>query len=301
MPNKGAFFVLFIAWVALFQFLGNSTFGYTRTHSLFVWARFVYQGAGDGDDVGLFVPVIVLALVYWKRKLLIEVPKQPWWPAIPLLAGALMLHIVAYFVQQARLSIIAFLIGLYAIMGLVWGRKWLSAIFFPFVVFVFCVPLSSEAETVTLPMRLWATSITTSIGSALGISLIQDGTRIFDPSGTFQYEVAAACSGIRSLTATLMIAVIYAFVSFRSVGRRLLIIGAAFPLAIVANVFRLTMIIVAAEAFGQSAGDFVHKSSLLSLLPYLPAFAGLALLGWLLREDSGGVASSPDPRLQPAA
>ena len=59
----------------------------------------------------------------------------------------------------------------------------------------------------------------------------------------------------------------------------------AFPLAVLANVFRLTLIILAAEAFGQKAGDYVHESSLFSLAPYLPAFAGMFLLGWLLRED----------------
>jgi exosortase len=300
MPDKAAFFVLFVAWVVLFHFLGNSTLGYTRSHSLFGWAYFVYSTNGQGEDIGMFVPLVVLALVYWKRKVLLEVPKAPWWPAIFLLAGALVLHGVGYFVQQTRLSIVAFFLGLYAIMGLVWGRRWLAAIFFPFIVFAFCLPLSSEAEAVTLQMRLWATSITSAIGNGLGIGLIQDGTRIFDQSGRFQYEVAAACSGIRSLTATLMIAVVYAFVSFRNVGRRLLLILSAFPLAIIANVFRLTMIIVTAEAFGQSAGDFVHKNPFLSLLPYLPVFVGLALLGRLLREQEG-VGNSAGPHLQPAA
>ena len=62
---------------------------------------------------------------------------------------------------------------------------------------------------------------------------------------------------------------------------------AAFPLAVVANVFRLTLIVLAAEAFGQNAGNFVHENSGFSLAPYVPSIGGLLLLGWLLREDRG--------------
>ena len=286
LPDKPVFFILIAGWLALFQFFGNSTLGYTNTHSIFAWLGWVYRIAGD-DDIGRFMPLVVLGLVIWKRKALTETPKVRWWPGLVVLAGALLFHVLGYFVQQTRVSLLAFILGLYAIMGIVWGPRWLRAMFFPFILFVFCIPLSSEVDTVTLRMRLWATTITTGICEVLGVNLIQSGTRIMDASGGFQYEVAAACSGIRSLTATLTLAVIYSFVSFRGWGRRLLIIASAFPLAILANVFRLSLIIIAAEAFGQSAGDYVHNSSWLSLLPYVPAFIGLAALGRLLREDDG--------------
>ena len=51
------------------------------------------------------------------------------------------------------------------------------------------------------------------------------------------------------------------------------------------NVFRLSLIVVAAEAFGRSAGNYVHESSLFSLAPYVPSIGGIMLLGWWLRED----------------
>src|SRR5215213_10172390 len=37
IPHKGVFVSLLAAWVLLFEFLGNSTFGYIQTHSLFAW------------------------------------------------------------------------------------------------------------------------------------------------------------------------------------------------------------------------------------------------------------------------
>jgi hypothetical protein len=56
---------------------------------------------------------------------------------------------------------------------------------------------------------------------------------------------------------------------------------------VAANIVRLSTIIIAAEAYGQSAGNQVHESSWFSLLPYVPAIAGILLLGrWLREEDS---------------
>ena len=108
---------------------------------------------------------------------------------------------------------------------------------------------------------------------------------MFDPHGAYQYEVAAACSGIRSMVATFALATIYAFVKLRSPWRRLLVVFSAFPLAVASNVLRLISIIVSAEAFGQSAGNYVHKNNWLSLLPYVVAMGGIWLVGRWLRED----------------
>ena len=43
LPHKGFFFVLLAAWLMLFQFLGNSTFGYVDTPSLFHWMANAYS------------------------------------------------------------------------------------------------------------------------------------------------------------------------------------------------------------------------------------------------------------------
>ncbi len=48
LPNKGLFLVLLAAWLALFQFLGNSTLGYISTPSLLSERRFVTPAAVAG-------------------------------------------------------------------------------------------------------------------------------------------------------------------------------------------------------------------------------------------------------------
>jgi exosortase len=237
------------------------------------------------------LPVVILGLFWWKRNELIATPKRIWWPAFAMLIGALCLHVLGYLAQQTRVSLVAFLGGIYALMGLLWGPRFLRASFFPFLLFALCVPLGNSAEYITFPLRLFATNITRFLSHVvLNINVIQDGTRLLDANRTYSYEVAAACSGIKSLTAIIAVAAIYGFVVFKSPWKRLLVTASAIPLAVAANVFRLGLIIIAAEAFGQQGGDFVHENSLFSLAPYLPAFGGLMLLGWLLREGRGRVA-----------
>ena len=65
------------------------------------------------------------------------------------------------------------------------------------------------------------------------------------------------------------------------------------------NVLRLTLIIFAAEMVetakpggGQAAGNFVHDNGILSLLPYVPAFIGVFILGRVIKEDDQ---TDPEP------
>lgn len=293
LPAKGLFFSLAALWIGFFHFFGNSTLGYVNTPSLFGWLEWIYKNSAD-DAHGRYIPFVVLALAWWKRKELLAVPSRHWWPAITLLICALLLHFLGFSIQQSQVSVVAFFLGLYALIGMVWGPQWMRATFFPFLLFAFCVPINNVIGGLTFQLRLVATIITSGIcKSVLGINVVQDGTRIFDAMGQYQYEIAAACSGIRSLTAIVAMAVIYAFVAFRAHWRRLIIIGAAFPLAVLANVFRLSTIIISAEAFGQKAGDTVHESWWLSLGPYVPAIAGILLLGRWLSEDHKAASSEP--------
>jgi exosortase len=285
IPFKGVFVSLLVGWVLLFEFLGNSTFGYIDTHSLFAWTCYSYLNSAD-DEHGFFIPVLVLALLWWKRNEFRNLKTQPWLPGLALVALALFLHIAGYLAQQTRLSVAAFYFGLYALIGLVWGLGALRTTFFPMCLFVFALPLGALAETITFPLRLFATAVTGGIANTiLGVSVITRGTMIYDPSGAFQYEVAAACGGLRSLTAVLALCTIFSFMNFNRMRNRVILILAGIPLAILANLSRLLGLIIISEAFGKEVGMKVHDSTWFSLLPYVPAIVGVVLLGHWLREQ----------------
>jgi exosortase len=300
LPNKGLFLVLLVAWLVLFHFLGNSTLGYISTPSLLQWMQIVYGSedvSGSDDSHGKLIPFVVLALFWWKRKQLTALPLRIWWPGLLLLSLALGLHLFGYMAQQPRISIVALFAGIYGLMGLVWGWQWLRESFFPFFLFAFCVPLGWSAVSITFPLRLLVCKLVVLIsGYVLQIDIQRVGTALMDPSGAYQYDVAAACSGIRSLFATVAVAIIYAMLCFRPWWKRGVLIASAVPLAVIGNTIRMLTIIIAAEIWGPKGGSYVHDGGpygIISLLPYVAAFGGLMLLGGWLHESPANPAAPP--------
>ena len=299
LPNKAIFLTLLAAWMLLFQFLGNATFGYIDTSSLMRWMIKAYWNPPEGGDhhwsIGYFmngfsddghgflIPVVVLVLLWWKRERLLSLANQLWWPGLILLAAALLLHLVGYLVQQPRISIVALFAGIYALAGLAWGPAWLGATFFPFILFAFCIPVTSIGEPITFPLRNFVAKVVAfACNDVLGMNVVREGTQMFNSAHTYRYEVAAACSGLRSLIAILALSTIYGFTSFETGWKRVLIVLSAFPLAVIGNVLRMMCIIIAAEMFGQATGDKVHENTFFSLVPYVPAVIGMMWLGrWL--------------------
>ncbi len=292
LPNKGFFFALLAAWALLFQFWGNSILGYIPTTSLFKWLYVTYNinsEDADGSYANL-IPFLVIGIFWWKRKELLALPLQAWWPGLWLLAVALVLHLLGFLVQQPLLSTVALIAGIYALMGLAWGREWLRHSSYPFFLFIFSVPMTSHLNFILFPLRMLVTWLVEMIAHLVGISIIRQGTQLIDPSGTFQYEVAAACGGMRSLIAVFLLATVYGFAAFRSPGKRILLMALAVPFAVLGNTLRLLAIIVAAEMGGQSWGNYVHEGGpfgIISLLPYVPGIVGLLWVGrWLENREA---------------
>ena len=290
LPNKLPFLVLFAAWVGLFQFLGNSTLGYVRTTSLFGYMYNAFTGGQNllaaDEGYGLLIPLVVAGLLWHKRGELLKLDLVCWWPGLVMLAGGLILHLLGYVVQQPRISVVGFFIGLYGLTGLAWGYAWLRATLFPFFLFGFCVPIGSLAQPITFRLRLLVSQLVGFVAHYfLAIDVTVQGNMLIDPTGHYQYEIAAACSGIRSLIATLALAVIFGFISFQKPWKRLVMILSAVPLAVLGNLLRMLVIVLAAEIGGQEWGNYVHEGGpggVFSLLPYVPAFFGLlALERWL--------------------
>ena len=288
LPNKLFFFGLLAAWLVLFQFLGNSILGYVHTPSLFAWLREAYNSPNPAadDGHGNLIPFLVIGLFWWKRKILLAQPLKIWWPGILFLVVAAALHILGYVVQQPRLSVAAMFTGIFGLMGLAWGRAWLRESFFPFWLFLFSVPLAAWLTSFTFPLRLLVTWLVTIIANLLTIDVVRQGTILFGPGGSYQYEVAAECSGMRSFVAIFLLATVYGFVVFRSPGKRILLMSLALPLSVLGNLVRMLCIIFAAEIGGQATGNYVHESSFFSIIPYIPAIAGLLLAGRWLEKKS---------------
>jgi exosortase len=260
VPDKGFLFGLLAAWFAVFYLFGISSFNFSKTPSLFEWMRNAWDDPMMDASQGKLIPFVVAILLWVKRRELAETITGWWWPGLVLVGLALLLHAFGFLAQQPRVSIIALFSGIYCLAGLVWGWKTMKASFFPFVLFAFCMPLGTFVEALTLPLRLIMTKITYLVCSGgLDIELTRNGTTLTDPTGMINYDVAPACSGIRSFVALLAVTTIFSVLTFRPYWKRAAIIAMTVPLVVLCNVFRLATIILATQAINKKAGLFVHE------------------------------------------
>jgi exosortase len=260
LPDKGFFFLLLAAWLVMFQFFGTATFNYSTTPSLFQWLYNAWDTPMLDSGHGKLIPFAVLILLWVRRRELADTISGWWWPAIGLIGVALALHVFGFLVQQPRVSVVSLFFGIYSLVGLVWGWKTLKASFFPFVLFAFCMPFGTFIENLTLPLRLFSTSLTFAIcHGGLDVPLYRNGTNLFDPTMTINYDVAPACSGIRSFVALLAVTTIFSVLSFKPIWKRAAMIAMTIPLVIFFNVLRLVTIILATQSINREAGLFVHE------------------------------------------
>ena len=287
--------------MSLFHLLGNSTFGFVHSNSLLVWMYQVYQPSELYDEAhGMVVPFVVIGILWWRRKELTCLELRTWAPGLFIFLLGLLFHLIGYRVQQPRISIVGLFTGLYGLTGLAWGPAWLRVSFFPFILFAFSVPLGTLSQPITFRLRLVVCQIVEAISHFISIDIVRNGTNLIDPTGHYQYDVAPACSGIRSLVATLGLALIYGVLSFKTWWKRGVLLASAIPLAVIGNVVRLLTIVIAAEIGGQKWGDAVHDggpAGIFSLLPYVPPFLGLIWLGHYLREpEAVAVPTALEPK-----
>lgn len=296
LPGRWIFLILALGWAALFTFLGNNTFGYLDTPSLFSWLANAYQKSAD-DGYCALVPFVVIGLLIWKRSKLSEIPKQAWFPGLFLLSGGALFHMVGYLIQQPRISAFGFFFGLYGLTGMVWGKAWLSRTFFPMFLLLFMIPVGTLQDELTLPLRLFVTKSAVFFGNLfLNLGYQSHGSNIFNEFGKPVFDVAPACSGIRSLVSLFILASIYAFTRFESYWKRLVVVAAAIPLAMLGNLIRLVVVLIVGRAVNIQAGSAIEQK--LGLVTFVVALGGLFLLGRQLGEsleNSTGGSISAEP------
>jgi len=264
------------AGVVTFQWFGNATQGYVHTRSLFIWWGSQWFDPAAETQHG---PLILLAAVwlFWRNLRLCSKPAPgpvaAGGPALVALLAGLALHLAGYAMQQTRISIVASLVFLWGVLALAGGRRWGRAAVFPLAFLLLAVPVSF-VDSLGFFLRLTVTDWAYALAQGFGVHLQRNGTQLFSPDGHFQYDVAAACSGIRSLVALFALALLIGYLNFRSWWGRLALALAGLPYVVLGNLVRVLAIVLVGEWFGQASGERLHAGS--GVLVFL------AVLGLLL-------------------
>ncbi|MEO6697226.1 MAG: exosortase A, partial [Gammaproteobacteria bacterium] len=113
---------------------------------------------------------------------------------------------------------------------------------FPLLFLLFAVPFG---EIFIPPMMVFTADFTVAALQLTGIPVYREGLFFTIPSG--QWSVVEGCSGLRYLIASLTLGCLYAYLTYRSVWRRLLFILLSVIVPIIANGLRAYMIVMIAH------------------------------------------------------
>jgi EpsI family protein len=284
------------AGVALFQLWGNATRGYIATSSLFHW--WFYQWVNpESETEHAWLVLALSAFMFWRNLRRegagpsTEAPR-----AAAALAGGLLLHAVGFVAQQPRISIVALLLYTWGVLALAGGSRWGRAAAFPVAFMVFAIPVNA-LDTVGFWLRMWVVGAGARIAHAFGIGVLRSGTQLLAPDGRYQYDVVAACSGIRSLMALAALSLFIGYLWFRPAWLRAAVLLLSFPLVYVANVLRIASIVVAAQWGGQAWGDRVHD--VMGYGVFLVVVGGVVAAAEAIARANPGLAAEQAPRAPP--
>jgi len=156
------------------------------------------------------------------------------------------------------------------------GRRHLRLLAFPLAFALLMIPLPAIVfNQIAFPLQLAASRAAEVCLSALRIPALRDGNVIY--LSTITLEVAEACSGIRSLVSLITLGVVFGYFTETTRLRRVLLVVATIPIAIVANALRVAGTGVLAHFAGPEAAEgFFH--SFAGWLVFMAAAVMLVLL-----------------------
>lgn len=229
---------------------------------------------------GFFVPVFSLALLWSRREMIKPWPQEgSWWGlAFFGLFGAFMLASEYFpYATPRRMSVVPFLAGLALFLGGWRALHWS----WPAVVFlVFMVPLPENVSIwLRDPLQRIGTRSSVYIIQTLGIPATAQGNVIHLTEG--QLGVVEACSGLRMLMLFFAVCIGAAFILRQPWWEKVVIVLSAVPIAVAANVFRITITAVLHDLVSTELADKVfHDFAGMMMMPV--AIAMLSAELWLI-------------------
>ena len=228
--------------------------------------------------------MVSLCVLWQKRDQLKSASIKSSFVGLAFVASSLLLHWVGVRSQLTRLSLVSLIGLLWGIPFFIYGRQVARILLFPCFYLVFCIPLSF-LNTISLPLRLLATTISSGMLNGIGIEAVRRGTAIYSTAaGGFSFDVADACSGLHSLLAMTALTCVYAYFTQNKLWKGIILFLASAPLAVAGNIFRVLTIGIVAETIGMdTAMGLYHDYS--GYLVFAAAILLMIALGELLKKD----------------
>ncbi|WP_291086243.1 exosortase A [Hydrogenophaga sp.] len=245
-----------------------------------IWSR------SDTYAHGFVVPLISLWLIWRIRHSLAALQPRPSWVACVVLFGAAGLWLAGDLVAvnaATQLALVMLLVlAVPAVLG--WQLAWAMA--FPLGFLFFAVPIGDFM----MPQFMeWTADFTVLALRLSGVPVYREGLQFIIPSGA--WSVVEACSGIRYMIASVTVGCLFAYLSYKSLTKRLIFVGVAILVPLVANWMRAYMIVMLGHLSGNELATGVDH------LIYGWVFFGVVILAMLF--VGARWADAPEPSAKP--
>jgi len=235
-------------------------------------------------SVGQLVPLIVAYLVWTRRD---ELRRQPiavcWW-GLAVLLFAQAVRFVGLFYLYGSLERYSIVLSLAGVVLLLTGPGVSRRLIWVGLFLLLMVPLPNRIHyAVSLPLQDFAARSAVVGLEMLGHLVLRQGHVLYLSDET-AIAVAEACSGLRMLTAFVVVSATLAFVVRRPPWQKAILVVSSLPVAILANTLRLIATALLYESSGSELAErFFHDFAGLTMMPLavMVLAAELGVLQWI--------------------
>lgn len=228
----------------------------------------------------LIISGFIAGINVHKHKKESEFKPEPFKHGIYIFAFGLLLYVIGFIKLFPFLLAISFLFTLSGLILYFYGKPLMRSLLFPISFLIFAIPLPFVfLEKIASFLQLLSASYSASIIELLGIPVERIGAEIHLQNAAF--TIGAPCSGMNTLISLLALATIFIYILKCPLYKKAILLCAAIPIAIFANILRVTSILLVANHYGaEAAMKFFHNFS--SPLLFIAAFMFLILISIII-------------------
>ncbi len=200
--------------------------------------------ASDDNSHGFLVVPISLYILWRNREAFSGVEVRGSWIGLILAVLSLTAYLLAMAGEIRTLASLSFIVFIGGAVVFLFGWGYFRIALFPLLLLLFMIPVPAQlTAAMTIPLQLLVSKVAVGAATLIGIPVYREGNVIFHSLGTF--EVVQACSGLRSITALLMLGAVFGYFTLRSNLLRGALVLSAVPIAVAVNILRVFTMVAA--------------------------------------------------------
>ena len=208
---------------------------------------------------GFLIPPVTAWLLWRERAALREATGRGSWLGIVLLFSAVLVQLVGLRGDVATLQGLSLILALAGVILQLQGLRFFRRAAFAIAFLVFMIPtLPLFMNTLSFKLKVLAARGAIAVSHVLGVMVQRDGVNLVFPGGVLSVE--NACSGLRSLVALMALGALFGYLAEGSLWKRFALFALALPIAVLANVLRISALCVYAGLGSvQGAAGLFHE------------------------------------------